>query len=221
MSGRKLFLTHAGELAHRVVRAVARQGLAAQFVRSYAERHQRPKITANPERLREVESTISREALLVIAATVHRLLPRTFEKPRGVLRPEDAALSDAFYSEFLESLARALEWPATEAQAEALAFRRDLTMYARWAQRPVVSHAIDPKGGESPFSDRCAILLDPAMMEQARRAAVGFEIEITRLANRIFKQLGRRTASHKRRPPPAKKRTRQNTSKKSSAKSKR
>jgi hypothetical protein len=219
MAGRKLFITHAGELAHRVVRSVARGGLAARFVRSYAQQHQRPKITANPERLREVESTISREALLVIAARVHRLLPRAFERSRGVLRPEDAALCDAFYSEFLESLARALEWPATEAPAEAQAFRRDLAMYARWPQRSVASYASTPKAG-GPFPDRCAILLDPAMMEQARRAAAAFEIEITHLATRIFTQLGRRTISHKRRAPAGKKRVRQTKPKKSLAKSK-
>ncbi len=43
----------------------------------------------------------------------------------------------------------------------------------------------------SPFRDRCALLLDPAMMEQARRAAADFEREILRRAAKTFGQMGR------------------------------
>ena len=52
--------------------------MAMEFVRAYAERHDRRKVVANAERLREMEITISREALLLIAADVRRLLPRAF-----------------------------------------------------------------------------------------------------------------------------------------------
>jgi hypothetical protein len=187
---RRLFLTHAGELAHLLVRAITRNAMTMEFVRGYAERHDRHKIIANFERLREIESTISREALLLIAAEVRRLLPRAFGLPRNP-RPEELALCDVFYGEFLQALGRALEWSSAEAGVETQAFRRDLEMYAKWRGRNPELPARGPSAGDSPFPDRCAILLDPAIMEQARRAAVAFQAHLLHLGTRIFLQLGR------------------------------
>jgi len=187
---RRLFLTHAGELAHLLVRAIARNAMTMEFVRGYAERHDRHKIIANFERLREIESTISREALLLIAAEVRRLLPRAFGLPRNP-RPEELALCDVFYGEFLQALGRALEWSSAETGVETQAFHRDLEMYAKWRGRNPELPAHGPSGGVSPFPDRCAILLDPAIMEQARRAAVVFQAHLLHLGTRIFLQLGR------------------------------
>lgn len=199
-AGRKLFLTHAGELAHLLVSAIARDAMAMEFVRGYAERHDRRKVIANAERLREVESTISREALLLIAAEVRRLLPRAFELP-GNPRPEELALCDVFFDEFLDALGRALEWPLVEAEIEAQAFRQDLETYARWRERNSVPAAKRKASRDgSPFPDRCAILLDSAMMEEARRAAVDFQSALLRLGTRIFGQLGRRPGLRKRSP---------------------
>ena len=189
--GRKLFLTHAGELAHLLVRAIARDAMAMKFVRGYAGRHDRRKVLANVERVREMECTISREALLLIAVEIRRLLPRAFGLSRNP-RTEDLELCDAFYTEFLKALGRALEWPPAEAEREAEAFRKDLETYARWRERnPVLPAARKASGDDSPFPDRCAILLDSAMMEQARRAAAKFQSELLRLGTRIFGQLGR------------------------------
>jgi hypothetical protein len=188
---RKLFLTHAGELAHHLVSAIARNAMAMEFVRAYAGRHERRKVVANPERLREMESTISREALLLIAADVRRLLPRAFGLSRNP-RAEDLSLCDVFYAEFLEALGRALEWPLAEAGKEAEAFRKDLEIYTSWRGRNrTPSGRRKESGGDSPFPDRCAILLDSAMMEQARRAAGEFQSDLLRLGARIFGQLGR------------------------------
>ena len=187
---RKLFLTHAGELAHRLVSAIAGDAMTMEFVRGYAARNDRQKVVASAERLREMESTISREALLLIAAEVQRLLPRAFGlSPNS--HSEDRAVCDLFYAEFLEALGRAIQWPRGEAEAGAQEFRRDLEMYARWRERNPSSPArAKSGGGDSPFPDRCAILLDSAMMEQARRAAAAFQEELLRLGTRIFGQLG-------------------------------
>ena len=192
-ASRKLFLTHAGELAHRFVRDVGRDGLVTRFVRSYAERHGRQGLLSDPARLPELASTIGREALLVMAADVRDSQAQAFAHgPKGVLRPDDAAFIEAFYAEFLASLARGFDWSSGEASAEAEMFRRDLEMYRRWGQRPGPAAGAG-RAGESPFRDRCALLLDPAMMEQARRGAVEFEGEILRTAARRFRQLaGRR-----------------------------
>ena len=188
---RKLFLTHAGELAHHLVSAIARDAMAMEFVRAYAERHDRRKVVVNTERLREMESTIGREALLLIAADVRRLLPRAFGFSRNP-RAEELALCETFYTEFLEALGRALEWPWAEAGNEAEAFRRDLEIYTSWRGRNRTPPARRKEAGaDSPFPDRCAILLDSAMMEQARRAAGKFQADLLRLGTRIFGQLGR------------------------------
>ena len=57
------------------------------------------------------------------------------------------------------------------------------------------------RAAESPFPDRCAILLDPAMMEQARRAGAGFEVDATHAAARMLGQLGRGAVRATRRSP--------------------
>lgn len=195
---RKLFITHAGELANRLVRAVERDGLVAEFVRSYAARHGRKKLVNDPARLRELERTIGRETLLVMTIEIRRLLPRAFASgPGGTLRPEEATLCDAFYEEFIASLERAIEWPPAEAATEAGSFQRDLDMYRQWSNRS----AAPSRAAESPFPDRCAILLDPAMMEQARRAGAGFEVDATHAAARMLGQLGRGAVRATRRSP--------------------
>ena len=122
--------------------------MAIEFVRAYGERHHRPKIAANAERLREMESTISREALLLVAADVRRLLPQAFGSSRGhrVLKDLSSAISST--AEFLDSLGRALEWPSVEAEAEAEAFGKDLEIYARWRERYAHLVCEEPAFGE-------------------------------------------------------------------------
>ena len=188
---RKLFLTHAGELAHLLVASIARDAMVMDFVRRYAERHHRLKVVANIDRLRELESTISREALLLIAAEVRRLLPRAFRLSRNA-GPNELELCDAFYDEFLEALGRNLEWPLAEKETEAQAFRKDLDTYASWVKRNSAAQATRSglKNG-SPFPDRCAIVLDSAMMDQARRAATRFQSDLLDAGKRIFDRLGR------------------------------
>jgi hypothetical protein len=190
---RKLFLTHAGELAHLLLRDVGRDGLVAQFVRSYAERYRREGLLSDPARLPEFETTIGREMLLVIAGCLRRHLSREFEVDRyGALRPDEGAFINAFYVEFLVSLIRGFKWSAAEAADDEEMFRRDLDMYRRWGERPdPLTGVARLDEGQSPFPDRCALLLDPAMMEQARRAAAEFEKEILLTAARRFHQLGR------------------------------
>jgi hypothetical protein len=191
MAGRrKLFLTHAGELAHLLVSAIARDAMAMEFVRGYALRNDRQKVLANAERLREMESMISRESLLLIAAEVRRLLPGAFRLSANS-HSEDRALCELFYVEFLEALGRAMNWPVAEGDPGAQDFHRDLEMYATWRERNALLRArTKSPGDESPFPDRCAILLDSAMMEQARRDAAKFQAELLRLGRRMFGQLG-------------------------------
>ena len=100
-----------------------------------------------------------------------------------------------FTPSFSKPWAARLEWPFAEAETEAEAFRKDLEIYAGWRERnptvPAPRKASKASRDESPFPDRCAILLDSGMMEQARRAAARFQSDLLRLGTRIFGQLGR------------------------------
>ena len=203
---RKLFLTHAGELAHLLQRDVGRDGLVAHFARSYADRHGRRGLLSDAARLPELESTIGREALLVMAADIRRLLAQEFPRgPKGAIRPEEAAFLDSFYAEFLASLIRGLRLAPSEAESEAEMFRRDLEIYRRWRDRPGPIAGVRGDESKSPFPDRCALLLDPAMMEHARRAAAEFENQILLHAAGRFRQLGRAAMVTPRAPKPPKK----------------
>jgi hypothetical protein len=199
---RKLFITHAGELAHRLVRAVRPEGLIADFAKSYARRHGRQGVVDEPARVRELESTMGREAVLVMVAEVHRLLPSALGARRGrPLEPEEVAFAAMFWPEFMASLGRALEWPAADLTTEREALDRDLLMYRRWTERAAFPGALSvPQSGISPFCDRCALLLDPSMMEEARHAAAEFEQEVIRAAARIIGHLGRAPVGKSRAP---------------------
>jgi hypothetical protein len=207
---RKLFITHAGALAHQLVRAVRPEGLIARFVHSYARQHGREGVVNEPARLRELESTMGREAVLVMVAEVYRLFPGALGAPRGrPLDPEQAAFAKVFWLEFMDSLGRALEWPQDEFAAERESLDTDLLMYRRWIERAAFPGAGPGQTQVSPFCDRCALLLDPSLMDEARRTAAEFETEVTRAAARILGQLGRtgqRTSA--KRPAGASKRSR-------------
>jgi hypothetical protein len=197
---RKLFIMHAQELAHRLVHSIAHGGLVEQFVRSYAERHNRRKLTGDSLRLRELESTIGREALLAIAVEVRRLAPRAFAQGGSAPGPQEIALGETFFAEFVASLGRALDWAAADVPSEMRALERDLEMYWGWSHRSGAPPTARSRrrgsgsGSEGPFPDRCAILLDPPMMEQARRAAAAFETDVVREGIRAFDRLGRHHA---------------------------
>jgi hypothetical protein len=206
---RKLFITHAGALAHHLVRAVRPHGLVTDFARSYAERHSRTGVVDEPQRVRELESTLGREAVLVMVAEVHRLLPAVLGARNGrPLAPEDAAFAQMFWSEFMTALGRTLDWPPNEFADEREAFDRDLLMYRRWSARAPFPGAPVPPEGASPFLDRCALLLDPSTMEEARLAAAQFEKELVHAAARILSQLGRTTSDAKPRAPKSRRRPR-------------
>jgi hypothetical protein len=211
---RKLFIAHAGELAHRLVRAVRPHGMIADFAKSYARRHSRVGVVDEPQRVRELESTLGREAVLVMAAEVFRLMPAALgARKRRPLEPEEAAFARIFLPEFMTALARVFEWEPEEHALEQEAFDRDLLMYRRWSERAPIPGALVPGEGISPFLDRCALLLDPSTMEEARRAAAQFENELVDAAASIIGHLGLASTS-KSRPKKSRRRPRRLTSRK-------
>ncbi|MGB6846509.1 MAG: hypothetical protein WBE09_16570 [Candidatus Acidiferrales bacterium] len=102
-------------------------------------------------------------------------------------------LLDLFREEFFVALGQALDWTDEEAQS----FWRDLEIYGKLsapaaAPRRATSSARSAGG---PFVDRTALLLDPSLMEQARRAAAKFQLELHACADRVLRKAFSRRAS--------------------------
>jgi hypothetical protein len=91
-------------------------------------------------------------------------------------------LLDLFREEFFVALGQALRWTDEDAQA----FWHDLELYeslsANEPRRPA-RRAI----ASGPFVDRTALLLDPSLMEHARRAAGKFQLQLNAAADRVLR----------------------------------
>ena len=119
----------------------------------------------------------------------HHALPRFFGKTQGAaLRDAEREASDAFFHEWMETLGRAWDWNREDRRK----FRRDLDMYSKFGARQ--PKAIDTRkrgrsqGEEPPFVGRVALLLDPSMLDQARRAARKFYLEVGSLARKQLRK---------------------------------
>lgn len=182
----------AQETAALVLSLLIREGLVARFLNSYAKESKRPGRTANPERYRELVESIQREALLVAVLTVEQEMPvRIGVRMERRATPVQSSLIQLFRDEFYTAFRRGSGW----GDEEFAAFSRDLELYRKtYGTFPAAarSRAADatPRG---PFVDRCGIMLDPSMLDQARRAAAKFEAElIAAVSSRMKKIFSRR-----------------------------
>ncbi len=188
---RKIFASHGGELAHKLLSVLEGEHLVEHFVDSYVAEYGRAGLKAHPLRYRELLGTLSREALLAMVAQVNAELPRylTGRRP-AVLRGTELQVAEAFREEFLASLGRALRWTPADAEE----FRRDLDLYAQLAARTEIvkkrRQPTDPP--EGPFVDRCALLLDPSMLDKGRRAAGKLQVELQGFTEKILVGVFRR-----------------------------
>jgi hypothetical protein len=181
-------------MAAQLMAALDREGLVARFLNSYAKEAKRPGRTANPDRFRELLEAIRREALLVLVLEVEKEVSgRLGVRERGKPTPAQSALAALFHKEFFDALGRSMSWDGKEFDA----FCRDLDLYrklyANSRQSPKNRGArISPSG---PFVDRCGILLDPAMLDLARRAAAKFESQLVAAASTKLKKVFSRRES--------------------------
>lgn len=185
---RKLFPSYGGALANSLLAALERGRVVQDFVNAYVTEHNRRGILGGPSRDRELAETIGREVLLAMVQETRRLLPGFFGRTRRS-RPvmEEQEVMDAFSRELLATLDRARH-PEAEDRRQ---FRRDLAFYAEFAARQTKaagSRRQKKAEEESPFVGRTALLLDPSMLEQARRAARKFHGEVERLTQKFFRQ---------------------------------
>ena len=192
----KIFPAHAAEVAHKLLGALKNERLAGRFVDSYVAEFNRRGLKADALQYHELVGTLGREMLLVMLTRLYEKVPRLLaprkspgRQRRSSGRRRTAAVAevlsaDAFLREFWASLVAAVGWKPAEAEE----FRRDLDLYLRLS-----AGKMDPKtqrraagAQEGPFVDRAALLLDPSMMEKARRAAGKLRIEIDRVTDKVL-----------------------------------
>jgi hypothetical protein len=189
---RKLFPSYGSALANSLLAALDRERVVGCFVADYVSDYGRSGILGGPSRDRELAETIGREGMLAMIHEVLLNLPQFFgKKQRAALRTEEKEAMDAFFHELMGTLGRAWHWDGEDRRQ----FRRDLLLYSECAMRQVkVGDALKRvkvqkvQAVESPFVGRVALLLDPSMLDQARRAARKFHEDIGRLAQKLLRQ---------------------------------
>jgi hypothetical protein len=186
---RKLFPIYGSSLANNMLTALARERIVGRFVAAYVADYDRRAILGGPARDRELADTIGREIILALIVETRGALPRFFGKQKAEkLRPEDREAIEAFFNELLDALGRAQNWNAEDRRQ----FRRDLALYSEFRERleaPAKARKT-PKAWseEPPFVARVALLLDPSMLEQARRAVKKFHGTLGQVATKLLRQ---------------------------------
>jgi hypothetical protein len=186
---RKLFPVYGSALANNMLSSITRDGVVNRFVAAYVAAQDRRGILGGPARDRELVETVGREILLAMIVEVQEVLPAFFgRKPRSKLRSEEKQALDAFSSELLAALERAQNWNAEDRRQ----FRRDLALYSDFAARHAEKNgARTKKKGpeeEAPFVARVALLLDPSLLDEARRAARKFHANVGLLARKLLRR---------------------------------
>jgi hypothetical protein len=186
---RKLFPSYGSALAANLLAKLERDHVVQHFVSSYVAQYDRRGILGGPSRDRELADTIGREAVLAMIYEVRQSMPRFFGRKRAAALPDtEKEAVEAFFRELIETLARAWHWTAEDRRE----FRRDLTMYSEFAPRQGKAATKDRsrqlREEDPPFIGRVALLLDPSMLDQARRAARKFFVEVGLLAQKVLKQ---------------------------------
>jgi hypothetical protein len=204
-------VVRAREAATQLLATLDRDELVARFLDLYAAEYRRPGRADQPAFYREQLERIRRESVLVAVLRIEAALPTrlkvsvavrgTKRRPwkrvkgrRGVKpRPRaKAALElaipflDLFREEFFVALGEAMDWSDEDASE----FWRDLDIYRMLSTRGSARTARAKAGAASgPFADRVALLLDPSLMEQARRAAGRFQLEVHGAADRVLRKV--------------------------------
>jgi hypothetical protein len=186
---RKLFPIYGSTLANDMLKALAAERIVDHFVASYVAAYDRNGILGGSARDRELAETIGREILLALIVEVYEALPAFFgKKLKSKLNREELEIIEAFSSELLDGMARAQNWNA-EDRGE---FQRDLARYTEFNALQEKSAGARKRGKlpqeEAPFVARVALLLDPSMLEQARRAARKFHGGLGLLARKLLRK---------------------------------
>jgi len=169
--------------------AVERGHTVGDFVTGYVGKYDRGGILGGTARARELTETIGREIVLAMVVEVYRVLPRFFGKSQASkLKEDEKKVSDAFFGELFATLGRAWNWQAEDRSR----FAADLALYSDSKTRLTEAARTRKRGKvqqeEPPFVGRVALLLDPSMLEQARRASRKFHGDVEQLAQKLLRQ---------------------------------
>jgi hypothetical protein len=206
----------AREAAAMLLTTLDRNEMVGRFLDMYAAENRRPGRADQPAFYREQLQMIRRESILAAVMRIEAALPARLKVSvtvRGGSRPSgkkkgkksarvrvkrsssglDLAIPflDLFREEFFVALGQALTWNNDDAQQ----FWRDLELYEMLSAREP-SRAVRRAAASGPFVDRVALLLDPSLMEQARRAAGKFQLEIDAAADRVLRKVFSRRRSN-------------------------
>ncbi len=186
---RKLFPIYGSALANTMLAALVHDRVVEGFVAAYVADYDRDGILGGPARDRELAETIGREILIAWIVEVHEALPAFFgKKNKSKLKKEESAAIEAFSIELLAALGRAQNWNSEDR----VQFGRDLALYTEFgARQGTATSALKKKKSpeeEAPFLARVALLLDPSMLEQARRAARKFHDGLGLSARKLLRK---------------------------------
>ena len=186
---RKLFPIYGSSLANNMFLALGRGRMVEKFVAAYVAEYDRQGILGGPSRDRELAETIGREAMLAMIHEIPQLMPRFFgKKQRAALKDEERQAVDAFFLELMAALGRVWKWNGEDRRQ----FGHDLNLYSEFTawSASLAKKRMRGKAPEEdpPFVGRVALLLDPSMLDQARRAARKFHVEVKHLARKSLTQ---------------------------------
>jgi hypothetical protein len=208
----------AREAAMLLLSTLDREEMVQRFLDMYAAENRRPGRADRPMLYREQLETIRREAILAMVLRVEKAIParlkvrvtvRTVSRRKNSSRKNKKSAArwrcvnkpavelaipflDLFREEFFVALGQALRWSDEDGQE----FWRDLEVYEKLSGlEPQQASGRSARGIVSgPFVDRTALLLDPSLMEQARRAAGKFQLELNSAADRVLRKIFSRRA---------------------------
>jgi hypothetical protein len=206
-------VVRAREAAVLLLATLDHNEMVQRFLDIYAAENRRPGRADQPSHYREQLETIRRESILAMTLRVEAALPTRLKvhvsvrdtarrparkakkgkklarkkKPRAGGLDLAIPLLDLFREEFFVALGQALEWSEDDAQH----FWRDFSLYEQLSGKEARgnSRSLSRSGASGPFVDRTALLLDPSLMEQARRAAGKFQTELNAAADRVLRKV--------------------------------
>jgi hypothetical protein len=188
---RKLFPIYGSALANNMLAALVHDRVVHHFVEGYVNAYDRRGILGGPARDRELAETIGREIILALVLETRAVLPRFLGKQKASkLKSDEKETVEVFFRELIAALARAQNWNADDRKQ----FRRDLALYSEFGDRletPAKRRKpskVRQADEESPFVARVALLLDPSMLEQARRAARKFHGSLNSFARQLLRR---------------------------------
>jgi hypothetical protein len=173
-------------LAQRVTEALSQERFVQRFADSYVVEHGRYALQTHAPRYRELLTLLMREALLGVTLCVLERATSGAGSKQNKAASRARIQPQTFRREFLRGLARQRNWSA----GDALEFQSELRVYEQLRERSVTKRpGKSAAAADHPFVDRCAILLDPSFIEQARVAAGHAQRELEILGTTLYEQV--------------------------------